>query len=510
MKVYDLIIVGAGPAGMTAAIAASEQGGDILLLDGASQVGKKILVTGNGRCNLTNQLQEEHCYRSDDPEQAQAILRQFNDEDTHAFFRSLGIVTRNKNGYIYPYNEQASAVRDAFESKLRSRKNITVRTESYVEEIQHRDGAYFVFLENETFISKTLLLTTGGFAGPKVGCDGSGFRMAESLGHKIVAPLPALTPLKSSAPFLKKASGVRNQARITLLIDGEVISQEEGELQWTDYGISGVAIFQLSRHAILALEEEKNVELHLDFLPDYEKEEFFHLMMSLIQSCLYKNVAELLSGFMPSKLVSIIVREAGIHDEVLVTELKEEEIQNLLNVLKCFPLRINGYMGYEKAQVTRGGICLKELTDSLESKIHSGLFFAGELVDVDGTCGGYNLQWAFSSGYVAGSATMNSARRSPTPSIQDIPFYKIDSLRSTGSEFSNHREKIRSASVDDTNHRDQKIKSSSSAHGKHAMKNTKKKETRHPVHKDTFRDDRNLVKKNGKKNEKKNTKKRGR
>ncbi|MDO4977463.1 MAG: NAD(P)/FAD-dependent oxidoreductase [Eubacteriales bacterium] len=404
MKQYDMIIIGAGPAGMSAAYAAAKEGIRILLLEKADRIGKKILVTGNGRCNLTNEVQNPDCYRSDYGERVQGVLSSFSYEDTHIFFRNLGILTRNKNGYIYPYNEQAASVREAFEVALTSQENITILTGCKVEGIDFTKKGYRVFTNRESFGAKAVVVATGGYAGPSIGCDGSGFAFAKAMGHEIVKPFPALTPLKSGAPFLKKVSGVRNQARIHLLVDGVEERREEGELQWTEYGISGVAIFQLSRYAVLAMEEGKKVALSLDFMPDWKEEDVEALLTSFQKKCSYKNLKELISGFLPGKLVPVVLREAKIKEEKSVMEIKEEDIHMLCHSIKHFLLRINGYVGYEKAQVTRGGVSLRELNDQMESIYQPGLFFAGEVTDVDGTCGGYNLQWAFSSGNLAGLA----------------------------------------------------------------------------------------------------------
>ena len=247
-------------------------------------------------------------------------------------------------------------------------------------------------------------------AGIHLGCDGSGYPLAKSLGHHIIKPLPALTALKSSAPFLKKLSGLRNQASAVLLVDGREVCRERGELQWTDYGISGVAVFQMSRFAILALEEGRTVQLSLDFMPEYSAGEVEELLRSCCDDCPYKSLQEMLSGILPAKLAPVILREAGLEADQMNIPLKQwrTEINDILRKISAiigdFPLRISGYVGYEKAQVTRGGVALSELSGNLESLCCPGLFFAGEVLDVDGTCGGYNLQWAFSSGSVAGQA----------------------------------------------------------------------------------------------------------
>ena len=401
---YDIMIIGAGPAGMSAAIRAGDAGLHVLLIEGANQIGKKILVTGNGRCNLTNERQDLSFYRSEDPSRVEKILEQFDLQKTYHFFRHLGIMIRKKNGYVYPYNEQAAAVREAFECKIRSYQNINIVIDCHVDQVKIKADGYELLTSKERYQGHSLIVSTGGYAGPKIGCDGSGYAFAKSFGHYVVKPLPALTPLKSPAPFLKKISGVRNQAMIHLLVNGEEFTKEEGELQWTDYGISGVAIFQISRFAVLALEEGKKVSLVLDFLPEVEKERYFQYLCDFRKNGSFKNANQLLAGILPAKLVPVVLREARIEPSFLAGKLTDEMLLAIVDACKNFLLHINGYLGYEKAQVTRGGIRLKELNSSLESIYHPGLFFAGEVIDVDGTCGGYNLQWAFSSGNVAGMA----------------------------------------------------------------------------------------------------------
>ena len=411
MLSYDLIIIGAGPAGMTAAITASKKVKHILLIDHADKIGRKLLVTGNGRCNLTNDDQDLSCYRSDSRDRVKEVLAACDRSATDLFFQSLGIYTHSRDGYIYPYNDQAASVRDAFEVRITSDPHITVLTSLHVDAVRHDKKGYHVQAGRQRYHSVSLILTTGGYAGPKCGCDGSGYAFAEQLGHQLIPTYPALTALKSPAPFLKKISGVRNRAGITLVINGQASCRETGELQWTDYGISGVAIFQLSRYAILAMEQGHKVTLSLDLLPDLPEEACLELLDRYRQTCSYKNSRELLEGFLPAKLVPVLLREARVEADRAVGRLSQEDMKSINKAIKTFSLRIHGYMGYDKAQVTRGGVNLEEVSSSLESIYHEGLFFAGEILDVDGACGGYNLQWAFSSGHVAGEAAARYTER---------------------------------------------------------------------------------------------------
>ena len=384
-----------GAAGMTAALSCGRQGQKVLLIERQAQMGRKILVTGNGKCNLTNLAQKKEYYRSDCPVQAQKVLAAFGQTDAMKLFQSLGIYTKDKNGYVYPYSEQAASVRDAFEAGIMSDSNITFLPESEAYKVRKAGDIFHVTVKSvadrkpieNASVKKELV-------------------KKEQQYHckRVISPLPALTALRSSAPFLKKVSGVRNQAAITLEIGGEIVGQETGELQWTEYGISGVAIFQLSRFAIVALEKNERVSLYFDFMPELSSEEKLRLFLALAQQNKKKDVLSFTRGFFPAKLCPVILREAGISEKRAIGSLEKKDWDAFVLAVSHFSLRINGYVGYEKAQVTRGGISLAELTDSLESTKQPGLFFAGEVTDVDGTCGGYNLQWAFSSGTVAGRA----------------------------------------------------------------------------------------------------------
>ena len=397
---------------MAAALAAARAGQRVLLLDRCEKLGKKILVTGNGKCNLTNLVQDPSCYRGDAPDYAGSIFSEFGLKETKALFAHLGIYIKEKNGYVYPYNEQAATVREAFETALTHIPNLDISLETDVTNIEKKKSSFVVSAGKTRYQCHSLIIATGGMAGPKLGCDGSGYRFAKKMGHHIIQPLPALSALKSGAPFLKKLSGVRNQAQITLLIDDKKIAEETGELQWTDYGISGVSVFQISRFAIVALEQKKNVSLSLDFMPEKTATEVSDLLSSYRKQCPYKTAESFLHGFFPSKLVPVLLREARMEPDQSIRKWRTEEISRLVESIKNFTLRINDYMGYEKAQVTRGGVDVRELNSHLESRLCPGLYFAGEVTDIDGTCGGYNLQWAFSSGSVAGRAAWMRNNRS--------------------------------------------------------------------------------------------------
>lgn len=415
MKRYDTIVIGGGSSGMAAALRCAEKNQKVLLMERCDRVGKKILVTGNGKCNLTNERQSMECYRSEGKACAKRILDAFDFNDTMDWFQKLGIYTRQKNGYVYPYNEQAAGVREAFCLALESRSNIDIKTETAACALSKTRRGFLVEAEERgkriSCACRSVIVATGGLAGIRLGCEGDGYRFAAAFGHSVKTPLPSLTALKSSAPFLKKVSGVRSQGKITLKIDHKKAAEETGELQWTDYGISGVAVFQVSRFAVRAIEEQKTVELLVDFMPEKKKGEVEDLLKNMAAFCGYKTSKEFLESLVAAKLAPVLLREAKLAPECLVSRWTAKEVRRLSCCLKAFSLRINGYAGYEKAQVTQGGISLGELTSRLESRLVPGLFFSGEVLDVDGICGGYNLQWAFSSGCVAGRAALERNRQ---------------------------------------------------------------------------------------------------
>ena len=427
-KFYDVIIAGAGPSGMTAALYCAGKGLKVLLTDRNAQAGRKLLVTGNGRCNLTNTEQDMTDYRSEDPELAWRMVRSFHEQKTMEYLRDLGLHLTDRDGYIYPFSNQAATVREAFERALNRERNIRFLPETEVCDLEFLSGKKGKDLSRSLksrfrvwtrrvkdfpykasgrdhgeipYTCSCLLIAVGGLAGEKFGCHGDGFRFAKAAGHSLIPPLPALTALKSPAPFIRKLSGVRCPARITVNEGGKLLASEIGELQWTDYGISGVAVFQLSRYVICALEENRNPELLISFLPGMDAGSLRQLITRTGGPEGERSLKEVLSGIFSKKLAEVLARESRCPEDMRVSMLQEEDWERTAKAILAFPLRISGYMGFDKAQTTRGGVPLSELTDLLESRKKPGLFFSGEVVDVDGTCGGYNLQWAFSSGHRA-------------------------------------------------------------------------------------------------------------
>ena len=372
---------------MTAAIFAAREGAQVVLLEHKDRVGKKILSTGNGRCNLSNRLQEPFCYRSGQPDFPWKALGSFTLPMTLEYFEDLGVLTRERDGYLYPYSGQASAVLDALRLGL-ARESVQVVTECEVFSITPREDAkhrFEVKTSQGSFSGETLILACGSKAAPGTGSDGSGYKLAKRLGHHIIKPLPALVQLRCPEKFFKQLAGVRADASVILYSDGRKLAEDKGEVQLTDYGISGIPVFQVSRFAECPETETRRIlKERSERLKERQVEDFF-------------------SGWIHKKLAALFLKQAGIRPDRTVGSLTEAQIQTLGDLLCRFGVSVNGTNSFEQAQICCGGVDVREVdAQTMESKKVKGLYFAGEILDVDGICGGYNLQWAWSSGATAG------------------------------------------------------------------------------------------------------------
>lgn len=400
------IIIGGGASGMMAAISAARQNRKVTVLEQKENLGKKILVTGNGRCNFTNRVQFplESYYRTEQLGFPKAVLEQFSLEDTLSFFSELGLQVKERNGYFYPFSGQASTLLRLLRKEI-ERLPIVVETEAKVQKIIHeKKGLSCCLKDGRVFYGDQVVLSAGSMAAPKTGSDGSGYNLAVDLGHHLIRPLPALCPIEGrdgyGAHALKGMAGVRTDAVLRLFIGKKLCFTERGELQIVEYGISGIPVFQFSRYAIRAFEKGEMVRVEIDFLPDLEWEEVSKIVLWQMKHY-QKTIEEALIGMLNSKVVLGVLKCAKI--QAIQRKLSEEQRKRLLECLKKFSVVITGYRGFEQAQVCSGGIDTNEVNPyTLESKKVAGLYFAGEILDVDGACGGYNLQWAWSSGFLAG------------------------------------------------------------------------------------------------------------
>ena len=397
-------VIGGGASGMMAAVTAASEGARVILLEHKDRIGKKILSTGNGRCNFTNIHQEPICYHSEDPLFPWEVVERFNAQAVISFFLQLGVYSKNRNGYIYPNSDQASAVLDAFRMEL-DRLKVEIRTGVECREIRPGKKGFTVLTDQGPVRADRVILCAGSKAAPTTGSDGSGYDLAKKLGHRILPVLPALTALKCEEKFFKSIAGVRANGSVSIWSGGECIAKDTGEIQLTDYGISGIPVFQVSRYASKLLYEKKEMDAVLDFMPDFTKEQTNAFLRARAKTRPDKSAEMFLIGLFHKKLCDLWIRLSEIPRQRKAGELTEDEIARLTDLIKEFRVRVRETNPYDKAQVCCGGVDTREVNpETLESVYVPGVYFAGEILDVDGMCGGYNLTFAWASGYVAGKA----------------------------------------------------------------------------------------------------------
>ena len=405
MKQNNIFIIGGGAAGIVAAISARRLGANVTILERNPRIGKKILATGNGRCNYTNINTEVAHYSGNNPDFVKEILAQFTVSDTINFFTKLGISPLIEDkGKVFPRSEQASSILDVFLYEL-NELGVRLKTDTLVKAIHRQKGKYLITTDNgEEFIADKVIITTGGKAMPSSGSDGRGYDLAEGLGHSTVEIFPALVQLKLAGDFFKQIAGVKIVGTAELILQDKTLSQDRGDILFTNYGISGPPILQLSRLAGQLLKDGAEPELKISLIDNLTAEALKNDLENRWQTKPDKPLDFSLVGLINKRLIPIILKNAGITKlKKSVSTLTPAEQARILNSLTDFRLKIRGTKGFTSAQVTAGGINTDEINPlTLESKINKGLYFAGEIIDIDGECGGYNLQWAWSSGYIAG------------------------------------------------------------------------------------------------------------
>lgn len=397
-----VMIIGGGAAGLTGGIFAARQGAQVTILEQMDRAGKKILSTGNGKCNLTNRFLDETCYRSENPSFPYKTLKEFGVEKTLEFFEELGIYVKDKNGYLYPNSEQAAAVSDLLKLEA-ERQKVSLVCRCRVEGIKKTGKGFLIRTSQGNYQADRVILASGGKAAPVTGSDGSGYVLAQSLGHRLIKPLPALVQLRCVGTYFKQLAGIRTDACVTLLTDQKVLAVERGELQLTDYGISGIPVFQVSRYAAKTLDQGKKVKARIHFLPDKTQKQVEELLGRRRDQMGHKTAEELLMGVFQKKLIAVLLKESGISLSAPAGKLEKRQIGTLAEKICRFETEVVSTNPFENAQVCCGGMDTDQVNPrTMESKAVKGLYLAGEVLDVDGICGGYNLQWAWSSGAIAG------------------------------------------------------------------------------------------------------------
>lgn len=468
----QIAVIGGGASGCLAAIAAARAGCTVFLLEKNEKLGRKLYATGNGRCNLTNLYMDESCYHCVSPDVSSRrvpdMIKPFSVEDLIRFFGGLGVPVHDRDGYVYPRTDQAETVVRALEKAIRN-LGIHVMTGTEVREIRKVEGTagrrrFTVIYEDialsaqkpadkkasevkkrkqktgnlkagtakervgrvndrlpapaGTAASPALLecdaviLCTGGLAGPSFGCSGDGYRLARAFSHGVTSLFPSLTQLVCDCPWLKRAAGVRCHASVCLTDrGGQVIpgTLEDGEVQMTDYGVSGIPVFQISGRAAQYLTAKEKIRVRIDFLPEFRDREFEKEISWRMGESRDQMLSDFLLGLANRKVIDLLLASEGLQAEMKARRLSDADLTGLLRKLRAFDLDVTDVRSFENAQVTCGGIPLAEINSRFESVLCPGLYLAGELLDVDGRCGGYNLQWAMSSGYQAGQAAASSA-----------------------------------------------------------------------------------------------------
>ena len=421
MEKRKIAIIGGGAAGMAAAIEAAKNGAEVTIYEHTDRLGKKILSTGNGKCNLGNYDLKPEYYYSHCMERVNSCLERFSTGDTIAFFHELGLCVKEKNGYIYPLAEQAAVVLDVLRFAV-EQYGIRVLYEAKVNRIYKASGGQeklCIETDTDRAFYHRVILACGSKAASKTGSDGSGFELAKMLGHKIVPVLPSLVQLRCSDSFCKAIAGIRAEADIHIYAGQKLISKEIGELQLTDYGISGIPVFQLSgavNRYLYEAEHKKaggkqtmvpSLVAKINFLPHMDEKTFEQMIQDRCRACggrTHSTVEEFFTGILNKKLMMQFIRLAGLQPAASAAGVKKEQLRKVFELCRSFEMHITGSNGFDNAQVCTGGVDVAEVTDQLESVKLKNVYFAGEILDVDGRCGGYNLQWAWTSGVIAGRA----------------------------------------------------------------------------------------------------------
>ncbi len=393
-----VVVIGGGASGILAALKASEHA-DVTLIERNNKIGKKILITGNGKCNFWNKEINSSKYNSNNIELLEHILLK-QDEVYKYLKENLGITPTEKNGYIYPYSKTASSIEETFNREL-NKKNISILYNLKATDLKVNNSEVQVYLsDNTTIKADKVIIATGSKAASKTGSDGSGYDLLASLGLDIVPISPALVPLKISDNEKSIWCGIRTDVKLTIKDKGKIIKEEFGEIQLTDYGISGIVTFNISSVLSKSILNHEKLDVMIDFLPNINNlYDFLERKNNLMQA---ESLEELLETLFHYKLMATLLKRANLNKDLKWNSLTKDEKNSLIDAIKNFKINVIATEDYEKAQVCRGGLSLQDVNDSLSLKSNKNIKVVGEILDVDGICGGYNLAFAFITGYIAG------------------------------------------------------------------------------------------------------------
>ncbi len=385
---------------MAALTAAEDNNNHIVLLERQQRVGRKLLATGNGRCNLTNIGATAANYHGEQPAFVRPALRQLPPTETLALFRSFGLLTVTEpSGRVYPLSDSASSVLDVLRFQLMQR-GVELRCAAPAREIRREKGGFSIRTDEEPLFADKLIVACGGAAGKKLGGVTDGYELLAPLGHKRTKLYPSLVQLVTEPDYPRALKGVRADASLRLLRGKSCLGEAQGEVQFTERGVSGPASFELSRAVSTGSE---GLVLELDFLRDYTETQLRALLIQRRESLPDLEAAELLTGLVHNRLGKMILRYSGVDTKKTVGTMSDRELSHAVDACKNFRLPLRGTEGFDNAQVTAGGLRTADFDpETMQSRLVPGLYVCGELLDIDGDCGGYNLQWAWASGRLAG------------------------------------------------------------------------------------------------------------
>ncbi len=398
MKTNEWIIIGAGAAGLCAAIVLGRQGTKVALLEKGTKVGRKILVSGNGKCNITNRNISTDRFHSADPKFIQEALGGYGFEQVKLFLNSIGLeLVEGKDGQMFPMSLQASSVVDLLEYEA-IKAGVRIILDCQVEDIDKVDNGFILETTKGSMLCQKLLIASGSPAAPHLGGTDIGYLLAAKMGHTIVPSHPSLVQLCSDEKWVKSCSGTKVSAVVRLYVNGQYVTQKEGDILFTNYGISGLAVLDISREASLRLAENEYCELSIDIMPNYSREKLANMMIDRVDTSGSKPTKLWLQGIFHKKLIPIILKQSGCKAESEY-QLNRKEINKLVYAVKNLKLSISGTRGFKGAEVSTGGVNTLEISpNTMESKLVPNLYFAGEVLDIDGDRGGYNFHWAWVCG----------------------------------------------------------------------------------------------------------------
>jgi hypothetical protein len=415
---YDVIVIGGGPSGLMAAISAAEHGAHTLLIEKGKKLGKKLAISGGGRCNVTNRLPEEEVIRHipGNGKFLYSAFATFNNYDIITYFENLGVALKEEDhGRMFPVSNSAASVVNTLLREL-DRLNVNVQLNTPVADIDYGEKKHTVYSEDgKTYQTRSIIIAAGGKAVPHTGSTGDGYPWAEKAGHTITNIYPTEVPLTSNEPFIKERAlqglSLRDASVSVLNKKGKPIITHRMDMLFTHFGVSGPAILRCSQFVVKELMKENAVSLKIDALPDKTQEQVREQLTSIVSENPKKAVKNSLKGVVPERFLQFLLSHLSIEEETKGSNISKENIQKLAQLIKQFSFEVHGSLPIEKAFVTGGGVSLKEIVPStMQSKLKDGLFFCGEILDIHGYTGGYNITSALVTGRIAGMyATWNAS-----------------------------------------------------------------------------------------------------